>query len=649
MNKKIVFTILIVACLVILLTGGTYAYLSWASNSDDNTNVTFTKGEGFSCSADGGGNITTGEISLMPTDCTKNSSHVIKREITVNTTITDINMPIYMDLWLDVNSMGTALSNSSNLKYSLTTSSTNCATDVVKTGTFNGQMAGDKVTMISGNTYNSTTTETYYLYIWLDINETNADTASQSFSLSLNGSCSNEIRPYSENILNGATPILDEGMIPIVFDTNGTDTLVKTISKYDSNWYSYQSKKWANAVLVTESSRSNYLNTSGVTIQEEDILGYFVWIPRYKYKIWTTGVSSKGNEQEIDIVFEDKDTPKSIATQVGEYYTHPAFTFGDTELDGFWMAKFETTGTADEPMIIPNKISLHNQNISSHFTTALKFAGGTQSGSVVTFAGNSTYGLTSKTDSHMLKNSEWGAVAYLSHSKYGINSEIYINNSSQTYTGRSGGNVGGKVNTTDVQFASMNLNTEITNSSLVYKNSDKKIIFLGPDLEAYDYNYYGYYTYDGKIVNENGIIGNYASDRTLGYNASTTGNIYGVYDMSGGASEYVMGNFANTIGNSGFTTLPDSKYYDVYSSDVFTGNYTTNISLCTLATCGGQALSETAAWYSDYPKFVYSSYVWFVRGERSTVGVYAGSFGFNFGTGGISNIGFRVSLSFVGA
>ena len=437
-------------------------------------------------------------------------------------------------------------------------------------------------------------------------------------------------------------------MIPIVFDTTGTDTLVKTISKYDSNWYSYQSKKWANAVLVTESSRSNYLNTSGVTIQEEDILGYFVWIPRYKYKIWTTGVSSEGNEQEIDIVFEDKDTPKSIATQVGEYYTHPAFTFGDTELDGFWMAKFETTGTADEPMIKPNKISLGNQNISSHFTTALKFAGGTQSGSVVTFAGNSTYGLTSKTDSHMLKNSEWGAVAYLSHSKYGINSEIYINNSSQTYTGRSGGNVGGKVNTTDVQFASMNLNTEITNSSLVYKNSDKKIIFLGPDLEAYDYNYYGYYTYDGKIVNENGIIGNYASDRTLGYNASTTGNIYGVYDMSGGASEHVMGNYNSTVGDSGFTTLPDSKYYDVYSSDVFTGNYTTNISLCTLATCGGHALNETAAWYSDFPKFVYSSYVWFVRGGHSTIGVSAGSFNFNYGTGGIST-GFRVSLSFVGA
>lgn len=206
MNKKTMFTILIVLGLIIIFTGGTYAYLSWTSSNDSNTNVTFTRGEGFSCSADGGENITTGEVSLMPTDCTKNSSHVIKREITVNTTITDINMPIYMDLWLDVNSMGTALSNSSNLKYSLTTSSTNCETDVVSSGTFTGKIAGNKVYISNGKNYTSTTTETYYLYIWLDINETNADTASQSFNLSLGGSCSNKIPITATTLASKANP-----------------------------------------------------------------------------------------------------------------------------------------------------------------------------------------------------------------------------------------------------------------------------------------------------------------------------------------------------------------------------------------------------------------------------------------------------------
>ena len=44
--------------------------------------------------------------------------------------------------------------------------------------------------------------------------------------------------------------------------------------------------------------------------------------------------------------------------------------------------------------------------------------------------GNEVYGLNKNTtDSHLIKNSEWGAVAYLSESKYGLNgTNIYINN-----------------------------------------------------------------------------------------------------------------------------------------------------------------------------------------------------------------------------
>lgn len=41
-----------------------------------------------------------------------------------------------------------------------------------------------------------------------------------------------------------------------------------------------------------------------------------------------------------NIKFVDKNT-KDNGTQVGEYYTHPAFTFGDKELDGIWVGKFE--------------------------------------------------------------------------------------------------------------------------------------------------------------------------------------------------------------------------------------------------------------------------------------------------------------------
>ena len=461
-----------------------------------------------------------------------------------------------------------------------------------------------------------TTTDTSYtFYIWVDSNYADAIALA---GLTIDLELWMEVRYEQYNV----RPVVNEGLIPVVFDTTaGTTsvkngTKVKTIGKNDSNWYNYSEKKWANAVLVTNTSRSKYLNTSGVTVSESDILGYFVWIPRYRYKIWTTGVSSSGKEQEIDIIFEGKNETKAVATQTGGYYTHPAFTFGDTELDGFWIGKFETGGTANEPKVKPDIRALVSQNISTQFATALKFAGGTQSGSTVTFNGNSTYGLTSKTDSHMLKNSEWGAVAYLSHSKYGANREVYINNSSGLYTGRSGGNVSG----------STPINGTYTNQT-----------------STTQYNSYGFYTWDGYLLNYN--TNTRSSTRILEKVASTTGNIYGVYDMSGGAYEYVMGNFANTIGNSGFTTLPDSKYYDVYSSNIFTGTSTTNINFCTLATCGGHALNETAGWYSDSSRFVYSSSAWFRRGgyyNSSASGIFY--FYYHSGTN-VTSFSFRTCLS----
>ena len=461
-----------------------------------------------------------------------------------------------------------------------------------------------------------TTTDTSYtFYIWVDSNYADAIALA---GLTIDLELWMEVRYEQYNV----RPVVNEGLIPVVFDTaNGTTnvkngTKVKTIGKNDSNWYNYSEKKWANAVLVTNTSRSKYLNTSGVTVSEPDILGYFVWIPRYRYKIWITGVSSSGKEQEIDIIFEGKNETKAVVTQTGGYYTHPAFTFGNTELDGFWIGKFETGGTANEPKVKPDIRALVNQNISTQFATALKFAGGTQSGSTVTFNGNSTYGLTSKTDSHMLKNSEWGAVAYLSHSKYGANREVYINNSSGLYTGRSGGNVPG----------STPINGTYTNQT-----------------SPTQYNSYGFYTWDGYLLNYN--TNTRSSTRDLNKVASTTGNIYGVYDMSGGAYEYVMGNYNNTIGNSGFTTLPDNKYYDVYSSDVFTGTSTTNINFCTLATCGGHALNETAGWYSDSSLFVYSSSAWFRRGgyyNSSASGIFY--FYYHSGTN-VTSFSFRTCLS----
>ncbi len=91
--------------------------------------------------------------------------------------------------------------------------------------------------------------------------------------------------------------------------------------------------------------------------------------------------------------------------------------------------------------------------------------------------------------------------------------------------------------------------------------------------------------------------------------------------MSGGAWEYVMGVYSNTIGNGGFSSLPASKYYDNYSS-------TTATTACNNGICYGHALSETRGWYSDSAGFVGSSDPWFIRGGICSITTSAGVFGF---------------------
>ncbi len=686
MSKKKKIILFILVFIVILgLIGGTYAYLSWATSEEQKTQVTFTTTEGFSCSADMGGAIKSGDARIIPTTVSETTrGNYIKRELVVNPTISVSNKTIYMDLWLDINSLGTGLSNSVNFKYALTTSNTSPTTGVVSSGNFNGKITGDKVNLLTSKDYNATTTDTYYLWIWLDAEETSSETMNQSFSLSLNGSCMD----YPQ----ASKPDIKDGMIPVVISSNG---VTSTVSEDDASWYNYNNQEWANMVLVSDSSRSTYQNTSGVVVSEDDILAYYVWIPRYKYRIpevkcstltnptyeenpecyglpylmsdsdkallinwwhayaqnngltsytleeattdvnnalqtgtfsnaslgievptsqfisvynqsnsdnqitYTMEFSSSNNYTvpiEIDIIYEDKSATKTLGDAVNTYYTHPAFTFGDVEVNGIWVGKFETGGTAAAPLIKPNISSLRSQKVSEEFTTAQIF-------------GTSTYGMTSNVDAHMIKNSEWGAVAYLSHSRYGVNREVYINNSSGYYTGRSGGNVGG----------STAINTVYTSQTSTETS-----------------NTYGFYTWDGYLLEYN--TNTKSSTHDISKVASTTGNITGVYDMSGGAYEYVMGYYspasstwgATSNGNSaGFASQPNSKYYDDYTT-------TSSLTACNGGICYGHGLSEVSNWYGDYARFVNDSTPWFERGGFCSGGSGAGAFFFGSFQGNIS-------------
>ena len=424
-------------------------------------------------------------------------------------------------------------------------------------------------------------------------------------------------------------PKLTEGMIPVVYDETKSSWVKADITSSTSTygWYNYNNKKWANAVLVTDTNRSTYQSAdSGTEIPEEEILAYYVWIPRYKYKVWnitkTVGTDSYNAQTTgIDIVFEsgtestgtitcnydftitDGSLSEICSGSNGEYYTHPAFTFGDTEVEGIWVGKFEISSSSPTTSYgggISTSLTVRSKpNVNSwRYNYVTNFSYVIQNMSIE----NNEYGLKTDSNSHMLKNQEWGAVAYLTHSGYGRCSgdgceEVAINSH---YSG----------------------------------SGSSRLMYTGCGPQSKDS------TSSGSTCN--------AYNTELGQLASTTGNIYGVYDMSGGAYEYVMGNMSSAAGSytyyassggSNFIYSEDTaKYIDTYaygrSEDDQTAYNRARLGDAT----GEVAKSSGYGWNNDYAYFVYSSDSWFLRGGSFSDGSDAGVFRFGRYTGSGDNI-----------
>ena len=267
------------------------------------------------------------------------------------------------------------------------------------------------------------------------------------------------------------------------------------------------------------------------------------------------------------------------------------------------------------------------------------------------------YGFNSGTlTTTMMQNSQWGAIAYLSQSKYGniqkaddIDSGIWNNsynegliftdsapyrlwNGSITLTGMSGKSKNSSTNYYSKAIENSKLiNNDTIEISYITINDDNT------DGDIYKNTYYRYYTENGQ-------------------KASTTRNIYGIYDMSGGAFEYVANylekNTSSTYVNN-FLKL-DNKYQTSYlgsnsgnSSDSITKNYESN------STKYGDALWETSggctdqlSWNRNSSRFPYFDSSFFTRGGYYYNTYDAGLFAFNNGYGGNNYYGssFRVVL-----
>ena len=451
------------------------------------------------------------------------------------------------------------------------------------------------------------------------------------------------------------SPELLTGMTPIKFtepEDNKEGTTVQT-TYTDTNWYNYSEKKWANAETKDGSM--------------------WVWIPRYAYRInsstqtcdivFLIGTTDNYYDAEGKLQTAKRQTKKdeTIDTTTG-YTVHPAFTdesnigFAnggwDKELSGIWVAKFEAgyaggnnnakkessevkyiqsiiygsaeeTGTGKE-----GNMNARNWIDGEYGSTKTEikyptFQGLTYSMNYINHndafnisraltGKNNIYGFNSEsTDSHLMKNSEWGAIAYLSQSKYGLNgTNIYINNVNLN-------------NSTTSVYA-------VTGCSATSSANAKS------------------FTTTIEKLNARTETNAYVWTQKNGTKASSTGTIYGIYDLSGGMWERTAGLVANGNGNltnhgssllnNGKSDSTSTKYVTVYPSNdsgitdldiASQKNYTKNTQIY------GDAIRETStdgikqnSWYSDYSYFVGYYTTFFDRGGYLWNGSGAGLFSF---------------------
>ena len=299
-------------------------------------------------------------------------------------------------------------------------------------------------------------------------------------------------------------PQIEEGMIPVKYkDGNWI-----ICDEDDEEWYDYSenSKKWANMMLSDGKYKKGTNAEIGTIVEEADLGSMFVWIPRYAYSInkYKTQVGSassgEGSTQKItDVTFlvgktnsdidgnsypTDYNVVETKKGKATEKIVHPGFEFGGEQLAGIWSAKFEAS------MAETNNNTTDNNNTTNKTLKVLPNADSwryIQVGNCFLNCYNmnnakNIYGIASKTDSHLMKNNEWGAIAYLATSQYGV--------------------------------------------TPTFDNS--------------------YVSYEGKYHSYTGA-GDYKTNKTQ----STTGNETGIYDLNGGAWEYVAAYWDNGNGNLG--------------------------------------------------------------------------------------------------
>ena len=501
------------------------------------------------------------------------------------------------------------------------------------------------------------------------------------------------------NNSNVNIPNLKEGMIPVKWNATNKTWEVADKNNTGNDWYDYStdSKKWANVVTVKENcsngkTRTDYLSAGvGTPIPEDDITTMFVWIPRYSYYVKSGYHENANGTGEFAIKFligtSDKiiDAPEGQDTAIrtsntngktngGKYVVHPAFT-ADTdlggagsELSGIWVGKFESSNYTSE---------YNNRNISAS-TTDQDILQGCGDKKNVTIRPNVTswraievndiftvsqnmskdeakiYGFnSSELTTTMMQNSQWGAVTYLAQSEYG---NMQKSNDGQSGIWNNSYNEGITFPTSDNGYKMWNRSVTLTGMSGSSRDSNTNYYSKVVDGSKKDNGDSIEITYTN--INDDATTGSnytnifYRYYTENGQKASTTRNIYGIYDMSGGSWEYMSNYLGSDTGNtyvSNFLKI-EPKYQTPYTgtgnADDRIKNYEANNEKY------GEAIWETSngsagqySWNADNSIFPDASYPFFIRGSNYDGGSLAGPFYFSGGSGrGSHQYSFRVVL-----
>ncbi len=173
-------------------------------------------------------------------------------------------------------------------------------------------------------------------------------------------------------------PNLFDTMVPIRY-VDGNIVRASVDNSTANPWYNYSNLEYANAVILKSDTYK-----VGDIIKPDDILEELVWIPRFEYKLWNVedgepesyNAFSEGIEVNfLNGVSKSKETNVMAAPLNSSFINHPGF----RDNRGFWITKNEMDETNSEELIETYKAN----------------------------AG------------HIINNLEWGAVMYLTNSKYG--------------------------------------------------------------------------------------------------------------------------------------------------------------------------------------------------------------------------------------